>query len=195
MKKHSILLILIISLFFSCKMDENNILDIVYSYYPKGVLGYTPEHDESRETKKLQNLLKKSPYKKNAAQLEKYLIAEFDEKYIQNMTLFGWNKPCYHLRVEVKDKDNNWDVYVIFISVISDYYYIYTNDDLWQKSKNPNDATWELLDKKVKEFFPEHQPLSSDIAQVKIDDVSVGHNDLGEVHLLYCLFTDHIYYE
>ena len=174
-------------------MNKKEILKTVYNYYPKNIPSHDILYKKSIEYQRLKVILEAPPHKEAATNLFDELVVKYGDKCVKDMTLFGWGNPCYHFRVSILDKEKKWNTYVIFISVISEYYYIYLNDDLWRIKNLKNNEDFREINKIVGKNFSNHKELKPLVAKSIIPDIDYGHKYFGEVTILHCLFTDHIY--
>ena len=167
------------------------IWQIIYNYYPQNIPSGYPEYESSNEYQNLQAILKNPPFRVLASSFEDWGSRKYGAKNFVNMTLFTWGNPAYHFRVDVER--NNWETYIIFISIISPYFYVYKWNDLWQEDDLSQDHVYLELVEKLQKIFPDHSELSPQNAKELVPNVSKGHKEIGETMVLHCLFTDHIY--
>lgn len=173
-------------------MEEQKILNLVYDFYPRGIETCSLEYPDRPEVEKLKNILKNPINTQKANNLYDEFVILYGKTNVHNMTLFGWGNPCYHFRVICRDGENV-NKFIVFISVISDYYYIYKHDDLWQEKEKLEGNNYDKILKNVKTFFPEYKALPPNLARQIVPDIMLDSKDFGDVSILNCLFTDHIY--
>jgi len=174
-------------------MGKDKILKTVYEYYPRGIPSYDPSFDKQKEILKLKKILKNPPKTVESKTLLDKLKVKYGRSFVEDMSLLNWGNPCFHFRIQIEKNSDLWDEYIIFISLIDDYYYLYLHGDIWKNQKLNNDTFYQEIEKLIKDSFPKHKSLKSSIAKSSIPDVSYNNSDFGELNILNCLFTDHIY--
>ena len=177
--------------FPKCKQNSMSEKDQIYllirQYFPEKVLMPDALHGRGEiKIDKLKEVLLNPPIKERADLFLRFLEVKFGKRLGgYDMTLFGSGNPCYHYCYD--------DKYVIYISIISNYYYIYHVGDEYHEKITPKGEEFEIIISKLKELFPDFKFLSPKIAKEIVPDVAIGNMFFGEVTVLNCLFTDHIY--
>lgn len=132
----------------SCNQVNNDVLGIIHQYYPRGLTFGDPSFVSSPEYKKLKYILDNRPYENESMALLEDLKSSYGIDNIFNMSGPTLGNPCYHFRADIFKTQHDSDLYIIFISQISEYYYIYVNDDLWQESLSSTDESYKEVEKK-----------------------------------------------
>lgn len=171
----------------------NNIFELIYFYYPKNIEGYLPQYENTKENKRLQNILNNPPNVERVESLINAIVHDSIFFNIRNMTLLHWGFPCYHLRFIVKNKKKNdyLEEYVLLISLIGDFYYIFKSPNIF--STETRDEIFKNIESKMSKYFRKYKLLDDKTVSTVIPDLSFNHFDYGEVKVLHCLFTPHLY--
>ncbi len=168
-------------------------MDEIYNYYPVNINPYELHYNETVEFKKLIEVLSNPPLKKVSSKILERLKAFYEKDNVQDMTLFDWGNPCYHFRADVKNDSDDWDTFIIFVSVISKHFYLYVNHDLWKEKQIKNQKDYHKILDILSSELEGYKLLDSSIAKEVIPDIAYEHKEFGEVTVLNCLFTTHIY--
>ena len=174
-------------------MKSKKIIEDIYDYYPTNILPDELDFDETIEIKNLMNVLSNPPEEEASAEIYERLQGTYGKENTQNMTLFDWGNPCYHFRVHVEQSPGHWNNFIIFISTISKYYYIYVDNDLWKTKQITNEKVYNEIINITSSELKQYELLDPSIAREIIPDLAYEYKKFGEVTVLHCLFTTHIY--
>ncbi len=186
--------------------EENEILKIIYKYYPKNKLTYTDSYYETVEFNRLKILLKNEE-KQVVRWLNfiEFLRAKVFNNYkIVDWTQFFYYDAAYICRLDCSKVENEDIQLVINISVISNYFSIYQTTkervgDLYMPSiidrdfnKVPKELVKIVIDE-IKGSFKEYRIFPKVLVDKVIPDVSVGLKSFGEATFFDCLFTSNVW--
>lgn len=198
--------------------EYKKILKIIGKYYPKECEFINQDYVNSREYKKYKGVIKNlTLFKQKEKEYYKMICSIFPQYYVKRWTntsyacfqfsvLLHKNQPILDDDIELMDalagKRYNLE---IFISRISDYYYVYTSEYRYAKEQpenwmfNSHSATFIFEKRYVKKLQKEMKKrglnkLSKKMAHIKVPFIATellpsrGH----DVEVFNCLFSDMI---
>lgn len=198
--------------------EYKRILKIIGKYYPKECKFISQDYANSQEYKKYKRVIENVDlFKQKEKEYYNMICSIFPQYYVKRWTnttypcfqfsvLLHKNQPILDDDIELMDAlDGQRYNLEIFISRISDYYYVYTSEHLYDKEQVENwmfdshSATFVLEKKYVKKLQKEMKKrgvnkLSKKMAHIKIPFIRTellprqGH----DVEVFNCLFSDMI---
>ena len=182
------------------ELNLNDLIEISYSYYPKGWESYDEGYEQTKEILRLNE--KKEDLKNGGEKnsIYPFLKKKFGKKNIEDMTL-PHLFPCYHYRLVIQ-KNGKYRTYVINVSTLAPVFFIYkaplrsiNEENIFGFNNLDDEAQQSIEDikKEIMNEFPHLHYFKAEWLSEKVSDISLGDYGLGEVFLYYSILTDHIY--
>lgn len=168
-------------------IEVEALMQTVEVFYPSGDIYPYELYKATPEYQRLSAIIDKPPMKAEAAQLHCALqeVAEL----VYDMTLhYG---PAYHFWVHATVNGRRGR-YIVFVSQISSYFYIFRDDDLWQERIEEYEDLHRAISGEVAKYFPGFMAMPPAIAKIPVPERQIGNHDEGEGVLLEYIFTNHL---
>lgn len=186
-------------------LDE--LLQIVYRYYPRGVLDHEPGYHRSTEFRRLDAIRKEAASSKVWLAYLDRLSLRFNG-VIFNRSLALARFPCdactwvTHLLPPRSSDPQDADLLGIAISFIAPYYVLYSSRTIdrtyydavrffYPFDLNDDEvADAQIMVDEMKLLYPEHEPMPPEVGNIVVPDVMAGNQMIGRATLYNCFFTD-----
>lgn len=192
------------------------ILNIIGQYYPKECEFISQDYINSKEYKKYKRVINNLPlFKQKEKEYYNMICSIFSQYYVKRWT--NTTYPCFQFSVLLHKNQDILDDDVelmdalggrrynleIFISRISNYYYAYTSEEIYDKTQNENwtfdshSATYILQKDNLKRLQKEMKKkeikkLNKKLAHIKVPfiETELLPRQGREVEVFNCLFSD-----
>ena len=193
------------------KHTVDELLQIVYRHYPRGVWDYEPEYHQSAEFRRLDAIRKEAASSKVwLAYLDRLSLRFNGDIFNRSLALARF--PCdartwvSHSLPPDPSKNssrNDGDHEVgIAICFIAPYYVLYSSRRIdrtycdavrffYPFDLNDDEvADAQVMVEEMKLLYPEHEPMPQNVGNIVVPDVMAGNQFIGKTTLYQCFFTD-----
>lgn len=197
------------------KQPVEELLDLVYRYYPRGVRDSDPRYESTEEYRRLVEARRRAgtdeePWRALLRRLE----VRFPACQVQNQSfhlLTGGLDACYSawlwLRLPTPGAQQKSHRLGFLVSFLASYYVVYSSRFVQADRSNQRNASdtrqeicFELtpdeqsyagvIVKEIEATFLGYDALPAEVGSTIVPDVVAGNQAMGTVTLFHCLFTD-----
>lgn len=185
---------------------KEEILNTIYTYYPKRLESNTEEFINSEQYTRLRASVKiaeENVRKWNAflVKLQESIVRKYD---VDDWTQLFNNDACYCCRVSYSSTDKFDIDLAINVSIISNYFSIYCSKiekingcfsipEIDFSLKNIDDSLLIKIRKTIYASFPNYEEFPVSLVEETIPDISIGNKFVGEATFFNCIFTTHVW--
>lgn len=198
------------------KHTIEELLQIVYRYYPRGMWDYEPGYDDTEEFRRIDAARKEAASSQEWLALLDRLNLRFNGQIFNRSLALARFKsdactwvshslppdPTKNTRFSVfNDEDHEIG---LAISFIAPYYVLYSSrlvDRITRSETEPRRfypfeldedevADAQIMVDEMKVLFPQHEPMPPNIGNLVVPDVMAGNQMIGRATLYHCFFTD-----
>ena len=157
-------------------MTRSDLLNTIYRFYPRGMLGYDPAYDGTVEHRRLVDAHRCA---RAAFPQWKRMIERLGARYPMTPELFTEHEPAYSGRAHLPSDDRSLGFHV---SVIGPYYAIHRMG--W-----PDEEPFaEAIERDIRATYPGHDPIPPELGNEVVPDVA-GPVPFGEATIYVCLLS------
>jgi len=185
---------------------KEEILKIIYTYYPRNIINYTDDYSERVEHIRLRSSIKiaEENVRKWSVFLDK-LSEETHHKFeIQDWTQLFNHDACYCCRLSYSSSNNIYVDLSINVSIISNYFSIYCSTtekingcfsipEIDFSLKNIDAALLVQIRKTIYSAFPQYDEFPVSLVREIVPEIWIGNKMVGEATFFDCIFTTHIW--
>ena len=189
------------------KHTVDELLQIVYRHYPRGMWDFEPGYHDTAEFRRIDAARKEAASSKTWLALLDRLNLRFNGDIFNNsMALAGFKMDgCTWVTHGLPSRTSDprdADLLGLAISFIAPYYVLYSSRRIDRTYCDavrffyPFDldddeiADAQIMVDEMKVLYPEHEPMPPDIGNIVVPDVMAGNQAIGRATLYQCFFTD-----
>lgn len=167
----------------------NTLIDLAYTFFPKGINENNPEYFNSKEHQNLiAGLEKKADFEKMFLDISSEVTSFFQRMLFEDLSFNLVMDRCVKGKFFYEEEDN---YIMVYISIIIPFYVIYEannilsdknlgsfdqTDHIWKENSPTFIRFKEVFQLIVNNQLPEYEKLDFDLAQTEVDDILFNGN-------------------
>jgi len=190
----------------SDNLNKENILSVIYRYFPKNIKGSSEQYWKTKEFLNLKN--KCEDVRRNSLNWNNFFdcLREYFPYYlILDQTQYVDYDRCYSLVITFKNELSDIKYFEVFVSYIIPSYMIcltettgnrdfkYNIDLLGVSNSEKMLFDFNIIKETLLEFFP-YQKIDESIGKLIINDIAFQNMDFGDVNIYKAIYTNNIFY-